>query len=62
MAVMDSDMVHFILITNCGAWLDVSVQELSEGERIKFPGGVIMKNFHSNSLNRNSPSIDHICY
>ncbi len=38
-------------------WLAAPVQKLGEGARIKFPNGAIMKNFHSNSLNRNFPFI-----
>ncbi len=38
-------------------WLAAPAQELREGERIRFPNGAIMKNFHSNSLNRDFPFI-----
>ncbi len=38
-------------------WLAAPAQKLQEGARIKFPDGAIMKNFHSNSLNRNFPFI-----
>ncbi len=38
-------------------WLAAPVQQLDDGARIRFPNGAIMKNFHSNSLNRNFPFI-----
>ncbi len=49
--------LHIKMDDGVTVWLAVSTQDLREGERIQFPNGTIMKNFHSNSLNRNFPFI-----
>ena len=49
--------IHVKMDDGTEVWLAAPVQNLDEGARIEFPNGTVMKNFRSNSLNRNFPFI-----
>ena len=49
--------IHVRLDDGVEIWLAAPVQELQKGARIRFPNGTVMRNFRSNSLNRNFPFI-----
>lgn len=57
--VIDTSMYTYLQVSsNSGpVWIAAPHLDIAKGDSVSYPGGMVMSNFHSKSLNRTFPTI-----